>query len=434
MAGSAWWITRSLLVDEREDSAVRQLYVDARLVRAALREGDADIAGVLATVGGGTDAELLVERRGEWFAAGVRADADRVPPSLRNVVAAGGAGQQRYRDGSGELRLAQGVALAAVDAAFYEIASLDELESTLGVLRTSLTIGVLASAAVASAAGYRIAARLGRPLDDVGAAARRIAAGQFDTRLDAIDPDLRALADAFNEMAARLDARVKRDVRFAADVSHELRSPLAAIAASVEVIARRRDELPPAAQAAYDVLAERVATFRRSVDDLLEISRLDAGQVDLRIERLDGERFVGALLAARGLDDVPALVEPGTVIVGDRRRLAQAVGNLLDNAKAYAGGPTAVHACSLQDGTARIAVEDAGPGVAPEERTAVFERFARGRAGIGAGQVSGTGLGLALVAEHVALHEGKVWVEDREGGGARFVIEIPPLPVSEEVL
>jgi signal transduction histidine kinase len=118
------------------------------------------------------------------------------------------------------------------------------------------------------------------------------------------------------------------------------------------------------------------------------------------------------------------------LIRGDRRRLARAIANLIDNARAYGGGEAEVFITVNDDGEPisylTIAVVDNGPGVAPEERSLVFERFARGG---GAGRRTGSegaGLGLALVDEHVRMHGGRVWVEDRLDGepGARFVIEL----------
>jgi signal transduction histidine kinase len=120
------------------------------------------------------------------------------------------------------------------------------------------------------------------------------------------------------------------------------------------------------------------------------------------------------------------------VIRGDRRRLARVIANLIDNARAYGGAEPEVTITEFNQPDEAmshilIAVEDRGPGVAPEERDLIFERFARGG---GAGRRTGSegaGLGLALVDEHVRMHGGRVWVEDRLDGdsGARFVIEMP---------
>jgi signal transduction histidine kinase len=100
------------------------------------------------------------------------------------------------------------------------------------------------------------------------------------------------------------------------------------------------------------------------------------------------------------------------------------VNNLLDNAEHHAGGPVRV-AVIARDGHARLEVDDAGPGVPLELRDRVFDRFDRGDRAGSRGADTGSGLGLALVAQHVQRHGGSAWVEDRPGGGARFVVEIP---------
>jgi signal transduction histidine kinase len=280
---------------------------------------------------------------------------------------------------------------------------------------------------VAALVGRAIAGRLVRPLRPVADAAERIAGGALDTRLDPpVDPDLRRLVEGFNTMAESLEARIERESRFAADVSHELRSPLAAVAAAVEVIERRLGDLPKDVVLAFDVLATKVETFQQMVLDLLEISRIDAGTAELHADPIDLPRFLGSLLDSHESNAVVDFA-PGAprTIRADRRRLAQVLGNILDNAASYAGGVTSVDVTRGASGRVRISLDDAGPGIPTHEREAIFGRFARGEAGFRQGSGSGTGLGLALVAEHVQLHAGHVWIDDARSGGARFVVELP---------
>ena len=200
--------------------------------------------------------------------------------------------------------------------------------------------------------------------------------------------------------------------------------------------------MPERAQAALDLLASDVSRFQGLVEDLLEISRFDAGAIRLHLEDLHVVQFVRNAVAVSSL---PSTTVTETVraeqafIRGDRRRLARALANLLDNANAYGGGDPGVTItdANLPDEPlthVQIAVEDHGPGVPVEERALIFERFARGAT---AGRRSGTegaGLGLALVDEHVRIHGGRVWVEDRADGGpgARFVIELPAFVAAAE--
>jgi signal transduction histidine kinase len=116
-------------------------------------------------------------------------------------------------------------------------------------------------------------------------------------------------------------------------------------------------------------------------------------------------------------------------VVGDKRRLGQVLQNLLENADRYGGGPTSV-LLGGDEGYLDITVDDAGPGVAEHERTHIFNRFARGRSGVAT--TEGSGLGLALVAEHVRLHGGTISAEESPAGGARFHVRLPTSTNGEE--
>jgi signal transduction histidine kinase len=274
-----------------------------------------------------------------------------------------------------------------------------------------------------------------RPVGVAAQAAKAIAGGRLDTRLEPTDdPDLSVLANSFNDMASALQSRIERDARFASDVSHELRSPLMTLSASVEVMDARRDDMPERAQAALDLLKSDVVRFQGLVEDLLEISRFDAGAVRLHREELLAAEFVRQAVGVSSMPGTPIAVSPRAehvLINGDRRRLARVIANLIDNARLHGGGQPEVSITEVADDNGaitkiRIAVEDHGAGVPEQERHLIFERFSRGgMAGRRAGS-DGAGLGLALVDEHVRMHGGRVWVEDRLDGepGARFVIEL----------
>ena len=306
-----------------------------------------------------------------------------------------------------------------------------------------MRVSLLGAAAITTAVGVLLgvwaARRAVRPLADAAQAAQAIAGGGLGTRLEpGEDPDLQVLAGSFNDMASALQYRVERDARFASDVSHELRSPLTTLAASAEVLQSRRDELPEKAAAAVDLIVADVGRFQNLVEDLLEISRFDAGAVRLNREELLVAEFVRQAVSVSSLPEAHLTVDPRAeelVIQGDKRRLARVVANLLENARYYGGGrvdvtvePSQPEGEDVVD--VQIAVEDHGPGVPPDERMLIFERFARGVSAGRRGTSEGAGLGLALVDEHVRMHGGRVWVEDRRDGeeGARFVIELPAEP------
>ncbi len=330
----------------------------------------------------------------------------------------------------GEMQLAIGVPLPARDAAYFEIISLDDLESTLEALGVSLVGASLVTTLAGAALGWWASRRTLRPLAGVSTAAMALAAGRLDTRLEASeDPDLQPIASSFNEMAQTLQDRIERDARFASDVSHELRSPLMTLAASIEVMENQRDELPERAGSALDLMVADVERFQQLVGDLLEISRFDAGVVQLELEEVHLAELVMQAVSHSSEADVPVEVDSelaGVVVHADKRRIVRVIANLLDNATKYGGGASSVSLRKVEDGV-QIAVEDPGPGVPAEDRERIFDRFSRGASAGRRGSSDGVGLGLALVAEHVRLHGGSVWVEGRSDGaeGARFVVELP---------
>lgn len=354
-----------------------------------------------------------------------------LPGGLRFLVEQGEVAEQRYSL-DGRTLLAVGVPLADIEnAQYYEVTSLDNVESTLGLLQVILGGTALAASVAGATLGWYSTRRALQPLVDVSSAAESIADGQFDIRLDDdADPDLEALTSSFNGMVDALQRRIERDGRFASDVSHELRSPLQTLAASVAVLEARRDDLPEPAQRAIDLLGEEVHRFGQLVGDLLEISRMDVGAVEADLGPVFLVEFLRFVLVRSRNSDVPINV-PATdthlVVEVDKRRLGQVLTNLLDNATKYAGGATEV-GFERHDDQVMIYVEDRGPGVDATDRNRVFDRFTR--AGTTAGRrerATGVGLGLSLVAEHVRLHGGEVAVIDRVDGesGARFVITLP---------
>jgi signal transduction histidine kinase len=294
----------------------------------------------------------------------------------------------------------------------------------------TLVLGSVVTILLASFAGWWTSGRLLRPLGRITDAAGEIAAGDLDTRVVREgDPDLDRLADSFNDMADAVQARIEREARFASDVSHELRSPITALAAAAEVVDGRRGELPDRTQQALDVIVGQVRRFDAMVIDLLELSRIDAGATDLHTEEVEIATLCRRVAARNGFADLPIEVTKGPGMNGapvtavvDRMRFERILANLLENAAHHGGGPLRVSIEPAEGPFLLVAVEDAGPGVARGERARIFERFARGSA---ARHRVGTGLGLALVAEHATAQGGEAWVEDRPGGGARFVVRLP---------
>ena len=407
-----------------------EAYTNARTVRTRLRSDDENLVNLLAGLQLDSSGQVLLRREGRWYTDSVSTESAVVPPSLSDAVEGGAAGLQVTTVGAAPV-LVVGVPIAEVDATYYQVSSLSDLDRTLNLLGSSLLIGALGAAIVGAVTGAVISGRVIRPLRAISTVAGEIAAGRSDTRLDSgNDPDLAPLADSFNGMVDELEERARREARFASDISHDLRGPLTAFSAAVSVVNRRRADLPPEASAAVDALDEQVAAFNGLVVDLLEISRFEAGTASLQLREVDVLELVRAVLGEwDGAGPEPVIrVEPGDGgrALVDPRRIQQVLTNLLENAANYAGGATQL-VVERQRGSAtvRICVDDAGTGVPVDERDAIFERFHRGTRGTTSGAPRGTGLGLALAAEHVRLHGGRLWVEEAPSGGARFVVELP---------
>ena len=423
-------LARGYLVRQRERSLLSQTYANARLVKNSLRTPAPDIPRLLGSVELPAGSNPLLLRRGTWFGASVAVGPDSIPLALREAISEGDAARQRFTL-QGVPQLAVGIPLPAVEGAYFEVFPLTELDRTMTVLRNSLAAAAMATIVAGAVVGRWVTRRVLAPVAEVSAAAAAVAGGRLDVRLDEDgDPDLTGMAVSFNRMTDALQARIQRDARFASDVSHELRSPLTTLAAALQVVVARQDEMPERARRGLDLLSGEVARFERLVGDLLEISRIDAGIDDLVFEDVSLGEFVLHAVRSPAAGVVPVEIEADVghaVVRADKRRLERVVANLLDNARRHGGGVSRV-SVERSDGWVRVAVEDSGEGVPLGDRDRIFERFARGEAAGRRGESDGTGLGLSLVREHVRLHGGRVWVEDAPAGGARFVVQLPVRP------
>lgn len=447
LAGTTWALTRENILNQRESSATRQAFRNAAVVENQLSAGqqDTDLREMLNSLDSEIPSRALVrDASGRWTNQSAAFDEATLPPDLLELVEQGKAARMRVAiDGQPELLI--GTSLPDVEGLYFEFVSLSDTENTLESLSTSLFGAALVTTLAGAAVGWWASRRTLRPLADVSVAAEAIAGGRLDTRLGAVDdPDLGVLVTSFNHMAQVLEERIEQDNRFASDVSHELRSPLMTLSASIEVLSSRREEMPDAsAQAAVDLMVADVARFKQLVEDLLEISRFDAGAARLDLSEIRPGELVTQAVAWSQSPDVPIELDvdlAGVIYRADKRRLVRVITNLLDNARKYGGGATRVEVRKVPDGI-QFAVEDNGSGVPEDERELIFDRFSRGAGSNRRAGSEGVGLGLSLVAEHVALHKGRVWVEDRPDGesGARFVVELPmswdeqPDPTDEDL-
>nr|WP_203615170.1 HAMP domain-containing sensor histidine kinase [Streptomyces sp. SID13726] len=271
------------------------------------------------------------------------------------------------------------------------------------------------------------------PVRKLRQATRRIAEGRLDTRLAVNGSDeLADLSHTFNETAAALETSVAelremeaRARRFAADVSHELRTPLAAMSAVTDVLDEDAARLDGDTATAVRLISEETVKLARLVDDLMEISRFDAGAAVLHLDEIDLAESIRRTLASRGWTDTVATdLPPPDALRGrvDPRRLDVVVANLVGNALKHGALPVRVR-LSGTPGAAVIEVRDSGPGIPADVLPHVFERFyksdtARIRS-------EGSGLGLAITAENVRIHGGGVRAANHPAGGAVFTVELP---------
>jgi len=334
--------------------------------------------------------------------------------------------QEVYRGIYYPMRDADGRPMVAI-VAISARAVLRSLDSLLGALALALIFGAAAAAFAAS----RMARRLTRPLEEIASAADAIGGTNLQMRIPDVsaDAELRQMTRVLNEMLVRLEAAFTTQRSFVADASHELRSPVANLRGTVEVALRRPrsgEEYREALQVALTE-AERLS---RLVDDLLILSRGDAGQLALDVRACDLGLIAHdavAAISARGqdkgvrirLDAQPAAIR------GDEHRLRQAVDNLLANALRYAPtGSQVVVATAPEDGRAWLSVQDSGPGLSAEELTHVFDRFYRADAAR-ARDSGGLGLGLPIAKAIIEAHHGAISAQSQLGQGCRFKIVLP---------
>lgn len=422
---SAWFSVAGFLLDRRQEAAVAQARSNLEQVGLELRSTPLSPAQVLARLPRElASTSLLHTSADEWFTDDLRVSRRSIPDGLVDQVVAGRPHAQRV-EVAGSPALVVGMPVSGTGATYFEVFVLDELDRTLRTLSLVLLVGGVLAPLATMALGWWVLRPALRPLERVADAVAAIAGGDVSARLDARgDPSLRSIAASFNTTAAALERRVRMDAKFAADVSHELRSPLTTMVNTVQLMERHRGSMGPDGQEVLDLLRAEVDDFQRLVQDLLEISRADAGSHQLALVELRLADLVRRSLPDRLLErlDVTA-AGAGAVVCGDKRRLERVLMNLVDNAERHGRGVHRVLVDATDD-AACLVVEDRGPGLMADELEGIFDRFSRGRRSE-RGSTDGAGLGLALVAQHVRLLEGTVTAENRPDGGARFVVRLP---------
>jgi two-component system, OmpR family, sensor kinase len=308
--------------------------------------------------------------------------------------------------------------------------SLDDRDSAVDGLLTQLLVVLPIALVLSSAFGYLVAGAALRPVETMRRRAADISAETPDRRLplpQARDEVYR-LGETLNEMLERLDAGLQRERRFVADASHELRTPLAILRTELE-LAMRRPRSHEELEKALLSTAEEVERLVRLAEDLLVLARADEGRLLLRVERHDARTLLDAVAgrndtrASSAGRKLEVLGPEEQVFTGDRARLEQALGNLVDNALRYGEGTVRLEARTA-DGRLVFVVRDQGDGFPPEYLPHAFERFSRPDVARTGG---GVGLGLAIVDAIARAHGGRAAAVNRADGGAEVALTIPAL-------
>jgi signal transduction histidine kinase len=373
---------------------------------------------------------------GLYDRSGKLLDSSAPPPKAADAIASFAAGPAMSRSetltsGTERLRVRSlPVTDNGVLAAIVVVRSLASIDSAVSQLLGILALVLPLAVAIAAVGGYVLAYRALRPVELLRRAAEDYGAKDLSRRLaprELRDDELGRLARTLDAMLDRVAAAVEQQRQFTGDASHELRTPIATIMADATLSlerARSADDYR-AAIGRIEAEAERMAGI---VEGLLVLARSDARsvtersvEVDLRALLEASAERVASRASDRGVRVATRVDRPVVAAVRDNG-LEQVFDNLLDNALRYAPAGTVVEVeATAGHGMARITVSDHGPGIAPGERTRVFERFHRGDGARG----PGAGLGLAIARAIVEAHGGGINAVETPGGGATFVVELP---------
>jgi signal transduction histidine kinase len=316
----------------------------------------------------------------------------------------------------------------------------DEISSDTRDTALLVAAGLLAGLTGALLLFSGLISSMRRPLEELVAAAGRLAAGDRSTRVEVGGlAETATLGTAFNEMAAELEQEEVRRAEldrlkdeFVLTASHELRSPLTSVQGFAELLMLERESLTPRQAETVEVILDNCRHLVRLLNDLLDLARSDAGRLSIRPQPTevaplveDVVRTMRAQTEAGG-QALREQIEPGLPpIVVEPDRIRQILVNLLTNAHEYSPEGASIGVSARADGAeVEITVSDNGPGIPADQLEHIFERFTRGDAGL-TQRVGGTGLGLAISKSLAELHGGRISAESTVGQGSTFRLRLP---------
>jgi two-component system sensor histidine kinase MtrB len=342
----------------------------------------------------------------------------------------------------GEPGIVAGSLITVPSAGQYElflVYDLSDAQTTLNFVQNTLAIGSLALVLLIGAVTYTVVRLVVGPIRLAAETSEKLAAGQLTERIPERGQDVIAtLARSFNRMADSLQQQISKlaelsrvQQRFVSDVSHELRTPLTTIRLAGDVLYDQRDDFPPATSRTAELLHTQVMRFELLLADLLEISRYDAGAVELELEPTNLVRLVeDAVETMRPVADERGsdlrVVAPGGYFEAevDGRRIRRILRNLLGNAVEHGEGRPIVVTVDSNARAIALAVRDYGIGMRENEIGRVFDRFWRADPSRKR-TIGGTGLGLAISLEDAVLHGGTLEVWSEFGVGSCFRLTLP---------
>lgn len=396
-----------------------------------------------AALAGTFDAVLVVPGDGPR-AATAAGPVDQIPKSLRDFVKAGQVSYQystvRTESFAGPALLIGTPTLSHVpNLELYLIFPLNSEENTITLVRGTMATGGLVLLVLLAGIALLVSRQVVLPVRSASRIAERFAEGHLSERMPVRgEDDMARLAVSFNDMAESLQRQITNleefgnlQRRFTSDVSHELRTPLTTVRMAADLIHDHSEELDPALRRSTELMVNELDRFETLLNDLLEISRHDAGVAELSVEAVDLRSTVnsalgnvGHLADEAGIELMVNLPDHEVIAEVDPRRVERILRNLIANAIDHAEHKPVRIRMAADEDTVAVTVRDYGVGLRPGEEKLVFSRFWRSdpsrvrRSG-------GTGLGLAISIEDARLHQGRLEAWGEPGKGACFRLTLP---------
>jgi len=284
---ATFFTVRSFLENQRVKASTRQTLFGVLFAREFFQQARGNTEDIVSLLQTRSGLDAMIIQGDQYLATSLSLTPSVVPKDLKRLVANERLGYQQTEIGSAR-ELAFGAPLPAPDTALYFFYSLADIDKTMSVLLRALIVAGLAVVMISAVLALRVGGRILRPLHEVSSATQRVAEGLLETRVYAATEDeVGVLAASFNEMASAFQGMLERERRFVANVSHELRTPLSALQSASELLVTHRNDFSPSSREAVDLIADDVASLRRLVEELMEVSEVDAGKAIIRWEEVD---------------------------------------------------------------------------------------------------------------------------------------------------